>query len=79
MRWFYKLSIAPALVTLALVGVATWKLLGISRLVDVNRGMATQSLPALRMGTSLREQLGGLTRTEMDARPVGVPPMGSER
>ena len=60
-------AFTSALVILALVAVATWSLLAISRLVDVNRGIATQSLPALRMGTSLREQLGGLTRTEMNA------------
>jgi signal transduction histidine kinase len=70
MRLSYKVFMTSALVILALVAVATWSLLAISRLVDVNRGIATQSLPALRMGTSLREQLGGLTRTEMDARPA---------
>ena len=63
-----------ALVIVALVGVVTWSLLAISRLVDVNRGIATQSLPALRMGTSLREQLGGLTRTGLDARPAAAEP-----
>jgi signal transduction histidine kinase len=61
-----------ALVIVALVAVATWSLLAISRLVDVNRGIATQSLPALRMGTALREQLAGLTRTETDAGPTGA-------
>ena len=79
MRLPYKVFITSAPVIMPLVGVATWSLLAISRLVDVNRGMATQSLPALRTGTSLREQLGGLTRTEMDARPAGVAPTGSER
>jgi signal transduction histidine kinase len=70
MRLSYKVFMTSALVILALVAVATWSLLAISRLVDVNRGIATQSLPALRMGTLLREQLGGLTRTEKDARPT---------
>jgi hypothetical protein len=65
---------SSALVIVALVGVASWSLLAISRLVDVHRGIAAQSLPALRMGTSLREQLGGLTRTEMDARPAAAEP-----
>jgi signal transduction histidine kinase len=69
MRLSYKVFMTSALVILALLGVATWSLLAISRLVDVNRSIATQSLPALRMGASLREQLAGLTRTEMDARP----------
>jgi signal transduction histidine kinase len=69
MRLPYKVFMTSALVIVALVAVATWSLLAISRLVDVNRGIATQSLPALRMGTSLREQLAGLTRTESDAGP----------
>src|SRR3990172_4257014 len=74
MRLSYKVFMTLALVILALVAVATWSLLAISRLVDVNRGIATQSLPALRMGTSLREQLGGLTGTEMDAKPAAGEP-----
>jgi len=74
MRLPYKVFLTSALVIVALVGVATWSLLAISRLVDVNRGIATQSLPALRMGASLREQLGGLTRTEMDAGPAALEP-----
>ena len=70
----YNLFMTSALVIVALVGVAAWRRLAISRVVDVNRGIATHSLPALRMGTSLREQLGGLTRTEMDARPAAGEP-----
>ena len=70
----YKVFMTSALVIVALVGVATWSLLAVSRLVAVNRGIATQSPPALRMGTSLREQPGGLTRTEMDARPAAGEP-----
>ena len=74
MRLSYKVFMTSALVIVSLVAVATWSLLAISRLVDVNRGIATQSLPALRMGTSLREQLGGLTRIGMDARPAAGEP-----
>ena len=70
MRLPYKLFMTSVLVIVALVGVATWSLRAISRLVDVNRGIATQSLPALRMGTSLREQLSGLTRADADAGPA---------
>lgn len=70
MRLSHKLFLTSALVTLALVAVATWSLLAIGRLVDVNRAIATQSVPALRMGTALREQLGGLTRTDGNARPA---------
>jgi signal transduction histidine kinase len=72
MRLSYKVFMTSALVILALVTVATWSLLAISRLVDVNRAIATQSLPALRMGASLREQLDGLARTDKDARPAGA-------
>jgi hypothetical protein len=61
------------------VGGAAGSLPTISPSVDADRGIAAQSLPALRMGTSLLEQPGGLTRSEMDARPVGAAPTGSER
>ncbi len=70
----YNMFITSALLIVALAGVATWSLLAISRLFDVKRGNATQPLRALRMGTSLREQLGGLPRTEMDARPAAGEP-----
>jgi two-component system sensor histidine kinase GlrK len=69
MRLSHKIFLTTALLILALAGVGTWSLLAISRLVDVNRALATQSVPALRMGTSLREQLTGLTRTEENAAP----------
>jgi len=69
MRLSYKVFLTTALLILALAGVATWSLLAISRLVDVNRGIVTQSVPAVRMGASLREQLGGLTHTEANASP----------
>ena len=69
MRLSHKVFVTTALLILALAGVGTWSLLAISRLVDVNRAIATQSVPALRMGTSLREQLTGLTRTEENASP----------
>src|SRR5262245_57950784 len=67
MRLSYKVSMTAALIIVALLGVAAWSLLAINRLVEVNRGLATQALPALRMGTVLREQLTGLTRAEHDA------------
>jgi len=70
MRLSHKVFMRSALLILSLVGVATWGLLAISGLVDVNGGIAPRSLPALRMGTLLREQLGGLTQTEMDVRPA---------
>ena len=69
MRLSRKVFVTTAVLILVLAGVGTWSLLAISRLVDVNRAIATQSVPALRMGTSLREQLTGLTRTDENAGP----------
>jgi two-component system sensor histidine kinase GlrK len=69
MRLSHKVLMTTVLLILALAGVGTWSLLAISRLVDVNRAIATQAVPALRIGTSLREQLTGLTRTEENSGP----------
>jgi two-component system sensor histidine kinase GlrK len=69
MRLSHKIFVTTALLILALAGVGAWSLLAISRLVDVNRAIATQSVPALRLVTSLREQLSGLTRTEENVAP----------
>jgi len=82
MRLPYKVFMTSALVIFVLVAVATWSLLAISRLVDVNQEIASQTLTAMRMGTALREQLGGLTGTAMDAGPNGVeaaPRAGTDR
>src|SRR5215831_16360359 len=72
MRLSYKIFVTTALLILALAGVGTWSLLAISRLVDVNRAIATQSVPALRLGTSLREQLSALTRSEHSDGPAAA-------
>jgi len=63
------------------LGVATRSRPAVSRLVDVNRSIVTQLLPALRMGTSLREQRGGLlVRLPRDVAPrVGAASAGGER
>ena len=76
-----KMFMMSELVIVALVGLATWNLLAISRLVDVNQGIATQSLAALRMGTLLHPQLGGpLVRLPRDvAPPVEAASAGGER
>jgi Flp pilus assembly protein TadB len=77
----YKMFMTSALVIVALVGVATWSLLAIRRLVDVNRGIATRSLSALRMGTSLRPQGSRfLVRLPEDVAPtVRAASAGGER
>jgi two-component system, NtrC family, sensor histidine kinase GlrK len=64
MRLSYKVFMTSALIIVALLGVAAWSLLAINRLVEVNRGIVTQALPTLRMGTALREQMGTLTGLE---------------
>jgi two-component system, NtrC family, sensor histidine kinase GlrK len=67
MRLSYKVFMTSALIIATLLGMAGWSLLAINRLVEVNRGLATQALPALRMGAVLREQLTSLTRVEQHA------------
>src|SRR5439155_20519069 len=67
MRLSYKVFMTAALIIIALLGVAAWSLLAINRLLEVNRGRATQTLPALRMGAVLREQVTGLMRGEQAA------------
>ena len=65
-----EMSMTSALVLTALVGVIAWSLMSTSRSVDVNRGIATQSLTALLMGPSLRPQLGRLLgRLSRDVAP----------
>jgi len=57
-------------VIVAFVCVATGSLPAISPLLDVNRGIAAQSPPALLMGTSLRPRMGGLlVRLPQDVAP----------
>jgi len=72
MRLSHKVFLTTALLILALAGVGAWSVLAINRLVDVNRAIATQSVPAIRIATSLREQLSGLIRTEDNARPAAA-------
>src|SRR5260370_40844968 len=72
MRLSHKVFVTTALLILALAGVGTWSLLAISRLGDVNRAIATQSVPALRMATSLRVQLTGLARTDDSGGPAAA-------
>ena len=77
----FEMFMKSLLVIVALVRVATGCVPAIRRLVDVNRGIATQPLPPLRMGASLRPQMGGLlVRLPLyDAPPVGAASAGGER
>ena len=66
----FEMFMKSLLVIVAFVCFATGSLPAISRLVDVNRGIAAQSLPALLMGTSLRPRMGNLlVRLPQDVAP----------
>jgi hypothetical protein len=66
----FEMIMKSLLVIVAFVSVATRSLPAVSQSVDVDRGIATQSLPALLIGTSLRPQLGGLlVRLPQDVAP----------
>lgn len=64
MRLASKIFLALALVVLALVGVSVLSLRALDRLVDVNREIVTETLPALRLVTSARDGVLALGRLE---------------
>jgi signal transduction histidine kinase len=64
MRLASKIFLALALVVLALVGVSVLSLRALDRLVDVNREIVTETLPALRLVTSARDAVLALGRLE---------------
>ena len=64
MRLASKIFLALAVVVLALVSVAVLSLRAIDRLVDVNRVIATETLPALRLAASARDAVLSLGRLE---------------
>src|SRR5207253_169468 len=74
MRLSYKVFMTAALIIIALLGVAAWSLLAINRLVEVNRGLATQALPALRTATGIDRMLGAtyaaLDEAQVEARQL---------
>ena len=57
MRLSHKVFVTTALLMLALAGVGTWSLLAISRLVDVNRAIATQEVieELIKLAKQLKE------------------------
>lgn len=64
MRLAGKLFLSMSLIVLVLVAVAVLSLRAIDRLVDVNREIATETLPALRLAGSARDAVLGLGRLE---------------
>ncbi|HEY3064843.1 MAG TPA: ATP-binding protein [Methylomirabilota bacterium] len=67
MRLASKIFLTSSLVIVVLVGVGALGLRAVGRLVSVNREISTHSVPALRLGASLREALASLARVEARA------------
>ena len=55
MRLASKIFLASSLVILVLAGVGALSLGAVGRLVSVNREITTQTVPALRVSSSLRD------------------------
>ena len=64
MRLGPKIFLTSVLLIATLVAVAAWSLLAMQRLVAVNRGILTETLPALHAAVGLRESLPALVRLE---------------
>ncbi len=64
MRLAPKVFLVSALVILVLGGVAGWSLRAVNELVDVNRGIATRSVPAIEITSGLPESFRRLVRLE---------------
>jgi signal transduction histidine kinase len=67
MRLASKIFLTSALVIVVLAGVCVLSLRAVDRLVTVNREIATQTVPALRLAASAREAVAPLTRLEARA------------
>src|SRR5207253_2144585 len=64
MRLASKIFLASSLVILVLAGVGALSLGAVGRLVSVNREITTQTVPALRVSSGLRDQMLSLARLE---------------
>ena len=64
MRLAPKVFLVSALVILVLGGVAGWSLHAVNELVEVNRGIATRSVPAIEATSGLPESFRRLVRLE---------------
>ena len=64
MRLASKIFLTSSLVILVLAGVGALSLGAVGRLVSVNREITTQTVPALRVSSGLRDQMLSLARLE---------------
>ena len=64
MRLASRIFLAISLVIVVLGAVAGWSLLAMNQIVAVNRALVTQTVPALRLETGLRESMLALVRLE---------------
>jgi signal transduction histidine kinase len=64
MRLRTKIFLTSALLIAILVAVSGWSLVAVQRLVEANRGILTQTLPAISLAASLRESFPTLVRLE---------------
>src|SRR5256886_17248556 len=71
MRLGSKLFLTSALVIVVLASVGVLSLLAVDRLVFVNREIATQAVPALRLTASTREAIAPLAWLEARALVLG--------
>ncbi|MGH7278225.1 MAG: ATP-binding protein [Candidatus Rokuibacteriota bacterium] len=67
MRLASKIFLTSSLVIIVLVAVGALSLRAVGRLVSVNREIVTHSVPALRLGTSVRDAMPSLVRMETRA------------
>jgi signal transduction histidine kinase len=65
MRLASKIFLVCSLVIIALAGVGVLSLRAVGRLASVNREIATQTLPAMRLSVSLRDSMQGLAQLEV--------------
>src|SRR2546428_13061897 len=64
MRLASKIFLTAALVIVVLAGVGFLSLGAVSRLVSVNRDIATRTVPAVRLAAAAREAVPALVRLE---------------
>src|SRR5690348_1365490 len=64
MRLASKIFLTSSLMILVLAGVGALSLGAVGRLVSVNREITTQTVPALRVTSGLRDQMMSLARLE---------------
>jgi signal transduction histidine kinase len=73
MRLAYKIFLASSVVLMALLAVVVLSLRAIDRLVDVNREIAMQTVPALRASAAARDAILALGRLEGRYLVLGDP------